>query len=262
MLRSHQKEQSVAVGDRSIPTQGWTDARSCGRVFVLAIAVLLSGCAGLPADLSPSSTSVSPTQTPAPQVSPRVEPTASAPQVIAATSADPVPATSAELWALLQQAQTRSYALLLRHAIAPGTGDPANFQLNDCSTQRNLSEEGRQQARQLGQAMRDRAIPVARVLSSQWCRSLETAELLDVGGVEPFPVINSFFQDRSNATPQTNQLRQFLIENQATPGVIVLVTHQVNITELSQIVPQSGEAVVMRVVDGDRLQVLGRLPPP
>jgi len=80
------------------------------------------------------------------------------------------------------------YVAVMRHAIAPGTGDPSNFRLGDCQTQRNLSETGRQQARRLGQLLRDRQVPVTRVLSSQWCRCLETAKLLDLGQVEPFLV--------------------------------------------------------------------------
>ncbi|HIK16487.1 MAG TPA: histidine phosphatase family protein [Leptolyngbyaceae cyanobacterium M33_DOE_097] len=83
------------------------------------------------------------------------------------------------------------YVAVMRHAIAPGTGDPGNFRLGDCQTQRNLSETGRQQARRLGQLLRDRQVPVTRVLSSQWCRCLETARLLDLGQVEPFPILTA-----------------------------------------------------------------------
>lgn len=102
-------------------------------------------------------------------------------------------APEAALWTKLTEANEETYVVLLRHAIAPGTGDPANFQLNDCATQRNLSESGRQQARDIGAAFRDRNIPVVEVLSSQWCRCLETAELVDIAPVEPFPPLNSFF---------------------------------------------------------------------
>lgn len=101
------------------------------------------------------------------------------------------------LWQRPAQADEETYVVLLRHAIAPGTGDPENFQLDDCSTQRNLSEEGRQQAIAIGKAFQSRNVPVKAVLSSQWCRCLETAELMNVGPVEPFSALNSFFRDRN-----------------------------------------------------------------
>jgi len=164
-----------------------------------------------------------------------------------------------ELWSLLQQAEAH-YAVLIRHAIAPGTGDPPNFQLEDCSTQRNLSEDGRQQARQMGEAFRSRNIPIDSVLSSQWCRCLETAELMNLGEVEPFPPLNSFFNDRSTANEQTVQVQQFLLENRDIPGVTILVSHQVNITALSDVFPPSGGAVVLQIEDDNPLTILGQLP--
>jgi hypothetical protein len=89
--------------------------------------------------------------------------------------------------------------LLIRHAEAPGTGDPEDFRLGECSTQRNLSKAGSDQARAVGDWLRDRGVERARVYSSQWCRCLETAELLDLGPVAELPGLNSFFdrpQDR------------------------------------------------------------------
>ena len=162
------------------------------------------------------------------------------------------------LWTKLMEANEETYVVLLRHAIAPGTGDPANFQLDDCSTQRNLSDAGRQQAREIGEAFRDRNIPVSKVLTSQWCRCLETAELMDIAPVEPFPLLNSFFRDRSTAETQTTQVEEYIAANEDSSGVIVMVTHQVNITALSDIFPQSGSAVVMQSSDG-QLEVLGQL---
>jgi phosphohistidine phosphatase SixA len=162
--------------------------------------------------------------------------------------------TAAELWQRLQQPGDMLYVVLLRHALAPGTGDPANFQLEDCSTQRNLSDEGRAQARQIGQAFRDRGVAVQQVLSSQWCRCLETAELMDVGTVIPYPALNSFFRDRRTAEAQTTETKQFFL-TQETPGVIVMVTHQVNITGITDIVPRSGEAVVVQVDEGGLTQI-------
>lgn len=192
---------------------------------------------------------------------------------LSSTPASPMPTTRAaaeverselerspeELWALLQQADERRFALLIRHATAPGTGDPPNFKLEDCSTQRNLSEEGRQQAIRIGEAFRSRNISVRRVLSSQWCRCLETAERMNLGKVEPFPPLNSFFGDRSKTDEQTAQVQQFLLE-QTVPGVVVMVSHQVNITALSDIFPRSGEAVVIEIGADNLLTILGQIP--
>jgi phosphohistidine phosphatase SixA len=168
--------------------------------------------------------------------------------------------TEQELWTRLQQATDQTYVVIFRHAIAPGTGDPSGFVLHDCSTQRNLSEEGRQQAIHIGDAFRDRNIPVTHVFSSQWCRCLETARLLNLGEVQPLPALNSFFGDRTQSVEQTAKVRQVLLENSDEPGVIVLVTHQVNITALSDVVPQSGEAIVMQIND-NQLKILGQLQP-
>lgn len=170
----------------------------------------------------------------------------------------PSSATEEALWTQLMEADEETYVVLLRHAIAPGTGDPANFQLNDCSTQRNLSEAGRQQAREIGEAFRDRNIPVTKVLSSQWCRCLETAELMNIAPVEPFSPLNSFFRDRSTTETQTTQIKDYIAANKASSGVIVMVTHQVNVTALSDIFPQSGSAVIVQMNDG-QLDVLGQL---
>ncbi|MFE4106123.1 histidine phosphatase family protein [Almyronema epifaneia] len=163
------------------------------------------------------------------------------------------------LWSLLQQAETH-YFVLIRHAFAPGTGDPANFQLNDCSTQRNLSAVGQAQARRTGAAFKQRNIAVRQVLSSQWCRCLETAELMEIGTVQPFAPLNSFFGDRRPQGPQqTAQIRAFMREQTANAGVTVMVTHAVNITALSGASVASGEMVVIQVDRQNQLEVLGQI---
>ena len=149
--------------------------------------------------------------------------------------------------------------VMMRHALAPGTGDPPNFRLEDCSTQRNLSAQGRAQARRIGEAFRRRGVKVAKVLSSQWCRCLETARLMNLGAVEPFAPLNSFFRDRSTQTKQTTEVREFIAANRNTVGAIILVTHQVNITALTDIVPQSGESVVLRANQQNQVEVIGRI---
>jgi phosphohistidine phosphatase SixA len=148
----------------------------------------------------------------------------------------------------------------MRHAIAPGGGDPPGFRLDDCATQRNLSEEGRNQARSIGESFRSRGIPVDRVLTSQWCRCRETAELLDLSPVEEYAVLNSFFSDRSTADSQTEALRRFVGETDPQ-GNILLVTHQVNITGLTGVFPASGEMVVVRPDGKGGFLLVGRLRP-
>jgi broad specificity phosphatase PhoE len=116
------------------------------------------------------------------------------------------------LWAALADG---GHVALMRHALAPGTGDPNDFRLGDCSTQRNLDQTGREQARRTGQAFRERGVIVGQVLSSQWCRCLETAKLLALGEVYPFPPLNSFFGDRERAPKQTAAVRALLANTDA-----------------------------------------------
>jgi phosphohistidine phosphatase SixA len=152
---------------------------------------------------------------------------------------------------------------ILRHALAPGTGDPENFQLGDCSTQRNLDARGRAQSRAIGAALRAAGITADRVLTSQWCRSAETARLLGLGPVVEEPALNSFFADRSTRSAQTEATRRLLaaLPREATA---ILVSHQVNITALTGIYPRSGEVVVIEVNEAGDVLPIGRflLPPP
>lgn len=149
--------------------------------------------------------------------------------------------------------------VLMRHALAPGTGDPAGFRLGDCSTQRTLDASGRRQAREIGAVFRDRQVPVARVLTSQWCRCTETAALLDLAPVEEEPLLNSFFGAGERGPAQLAGLRRLLAELPRDGDTLVMVTHQVVITGLTEIFPASGEMVVLRLVDGGGYAVEGRL---
>lgn len=175
-------------------------------------------------------------------------------------------------FALPNQANTASLAawqalkapdsiVLFRHALAPGGGDPAGFVPGDCSTQRNLSEEGRQQAQRIGESLRRNSVNVTGVWHSAWCRTRDTARLAFPGLAAPDlraePVFNSFFNDRNDEPAQTAAARKLLLGWRG-PGTLVVVTHQVNITALTGIVPQSGEGVVMQRKGGE-LVVLGRL---
>src|SRR3954462_5403884 len=135
---------------------------------------------------------------------------------------------------------------LLRHAQAPGTGDPPGFRLGDCSTQRNLSSEGREQARRIDAQFTANHIPIERVLSSEWCRCLETARLAFGDRVEPFPALNSFFSKQDVEGAQTRAVRALVEGLRAHAGVLVLVTHQLNSTSLTGLFPADGEILVLR----------------
>jgi broad specificity phosphatase PhoE len=155
-------------------------------------------------------------------------------------------------------------ALLLRHARAPGTGDPEGFRLGDCRSQRNLDADGRDQARRLGDRLREalaaQALSVVAVWASPWCRTLETAALAFPGqSVEPRAAWASFFAERDREPRLTQAAQGELGAFAAAPsgGVLVVVTHQVNISALTGIVPASGEGVWVRGRAGAP-QVLGR----
>jgi phosphohistidine phosphatase SixA len=149
--------------------------------------------------------------------------------------------------------------LLIRHALAPGIGDPENFQLGDCATQRNLSDEGRQQARAIGRWLRSRGIQHARVYSSQWCRCLETAALLDLGPVAELPALNSFFENPAERNGRLAELQRFLAAQPRDGGLLVLVTHQVTISAVSGTFADSGTGVLMALGDAGRLERIGAL---
>lgn len=147
--------------------------------------------------------------------------------------------------------------VLLRHAVAPGTGDPAHLRLGDCATQRNLSSAGRRQAAGIGARLRAAGLVEVPVYSSQWCRSLETARILDVGPVTELPALNSFFGAREREGEYVEAMRAWIAAADLSRPV-VLVTHQVNITALTGVVPASGEMLIVRR-KADGLEVLARL---
>ncbi len=159
----------------------------------------------------------------------------------------------------LDAARAPGVVLLMRHATAPGTGDPSGMRLGDCSTQRNLSDAGRDEARAIGARLRDAGISFGQILASEWCRTTETANLLGLGPATPFPPANSFFGNRATADQQTAQVLDHLAALPEGDRVLI-VTHQVNITALTGITPRSGEIVVARH-SASGLEVLGRLPP-
>ncbi|MDP3606230.1 MAG: histidine phosphatase family protein [Polaromonas sp.] len=182
-----------------------------------------------------------------------------APFLGAALLAASASAAAADAWPELNQAGT---IVLFRHATAPGIGDPANFKLNDCPTQRNLDDKGRAEARKLGEQFRSRKINVGAVLTSQWCRTRDTAHLaFGKEAVKDEPAFNSFFSRSAGISDaQTAQARTILARWRG-PGTLVVVTHQVNITALTGVSSASAEGVVLRPAADGSLQVLGRVTP-
>ncbi len=152
--------------------------------------------------------------------------------------------------------------IALRHALAPGTFDPPNFTLGDCSTQRNLSEAGRAQARRIGQWFQARGLPPATVRSSPWCRCVDTATLA-FGRTEPWPALGS----PRGSPEQTNadhlqQLRSALAAASAQRGRFeAWVTHMFVLSDLTQQGSSSGEGLVLRADASGAVQVLARLAP-
>ncbi|MEL7014159.1 MAG: histidine phosphatase family protein [Pseudomonadota bacterium] len=146
--------------------------------------------------------------------------------------------------------------VLMRHALAPGTGDPANFALDDCSTQRNLDARGRAQASRIGDELRDRGIEFDAVWTRQWCRCRETAQLLALAPVTDEPALNSFFRTRSRGPVQSASVIEALTKRDI--GRVLLVTHQVNVTALTDIFPASGEMIVAELGETG-LEVTGRI---
>ncbi len=153
----------------------------------------------------------------------------------------PAAATEAG-WALLRQG---GKIVLLSHAQAPGTGDPANFDIEKCGTQRNLSERGRLQARRIGALFAARAAPIEEVLSSRYCRCLDTArQAFDDRLVKPFEALDSIEARNADSAAQSNEVLE-LLRDYTGSGNLVLVTHKANIAALTGVNPRDAEAVIV-----------------
>ena len=140
--------------------------------------------------------------------------------------------------------------IFLRHALAPGNGDPKTFDLNDCRTQRNLDETGRRQARAIGKRIAAAKLNLAGIYSSEWCRCLETAQLLDLGAVTPFDGLNSFYQ---NLAPRDATLAKLMLKLDNLPrdgAPVIMVTHYVTIQAVANIAVPSGGAVLYDLTTG------------
>jgi phosphohistidine phosphatase SixA len=150
---------------------------------------------------------------------------------------------------LVNELSDGQHVLLMRHADAPGYGDPAGYQLDQCSTQRNLGDNGKKQAILIGEWLKKQGITSADILSSPWCRCMDTAKLLNLGPVQISPVLGSFFDDMSLEKQQTKALEKLiqsrLKENSKTP--LILVTHHVNIQAYTGKVVNVGDMVLVKV---------------
>ncbi|HYD94966.1 MAG TPA: histidine phosphatase family protein [Noviherbaspirillum sp.] len=164
--------------------------------------------------------------------------------------------------ALWKQLAAGGYVLLMRHAqTEPGVGDPPGFTLGDCSTQRNLSGDGRAQAARTGEAFRARGIRLDEVRSSAWCRCTDTATLA-FGRASVWPALNSLFDAPEKRETQSAQVLA-LAAGVSPPRNLMLVTHQVNITALTGEAVASGEIIIARPArKGRGLTLVGRLKVP
>jgi len=132
--------------------------------------------------------------------------------------------------------------IFMRHALAPGIGDPNNFKIGDCSTQRNLNETGIAQAVLIGKQLKEKSIQFNKIYSSQWCRCYQTATLLDLGKVHEFAGLNSIFQNFVSRKETLQKLEQKLSEISLSK-LVIFVTHQVNIQAITKKNAASGEMV-------------------
>ena len=165
------------------------------------------------------------------------------------------------IWDKLQGSAPKGYVLLMRHSYAPGVGDPDNFKLNDCSTQRNLSDVGRQDAKDVGEWLQRREIKIFRVETSRWCRAKETAQLLGLGKVRLNKNLDSLFEEADALNhPQTAAVRKQIQNHRNKSGLLVLVGHYVNIAALTGVGVASGEGILIKASAQGEFKVFGATP--
>ena len=146
--------------------------------------------------------------------------------------------------------------LFMRHALAPGNGDPSHFDISECATQRNLDEVGRRQARKIGAQIAQLGISFKSVYSSQWCRCLETARLLEQGTVTELSGLNSFYQGIVPRDETLHSLRQFLAGLDRNDKPVLMVTHVVTISAITGMSVSSGGAVAYDVETGEAIEII------
>ena len=141
------------------------------------------------------------------------------------------------------------HVLLIRHADAPGYGDPAGYVISQCSTQRNLGDYGKKQAKAIGSWLNKQGIDKAQMISSPWCRCSDTARLMDLGPVKIEPSLGSFFDDMSLEKKQTKELEQLIKSelDKQTKVPVILVTHHVNIRAYMGKNVSQGDMILVKV---------------
>lgn len=165
------------------------------------------------------------------------------------------------IWDKLQGSAPKGYVLLMRHSYAPGVGDPDNFKVNDCSTQRNLSDVGRQDAKDVGEWLQRREIKIFRVETSRWCRAKETAQLLGLGKVRLNKNLDSLFEEADALNHrQTAAVRKQVQNHRNKTGLLVLVGHYVNIAALTGVGVASGEGILLKASAQGEFKVFGATP--
>jgi len=170
-------------------------------------------------------------------------------------------ANELEIWDKLQGTNPKGYVLLLRHTLAPGVGDPENFKLNDCSTQRNLSQLGRDDAKAVGDWLKRRDIKISRVESSRWCRAKQTAQLLGIGKVRLNSNLDSLFDSQDPAKAiQTVRVKKQIVDWRNKSGLLVLVGHFINIGAVAGVGVDSGEGVLVKADSKGKITVVGLTP--
>jgi len=159
------------------------------------------------------------------------------------------------LWELLRAG---GQVVLWRHAqTVPGSGDPTGFRIDDCATQRNLSPEGREQARRIGEVLRARGVRVGAVLTSRWCRAVDTAQLA-FGRHEIWEELNSTFHDRSRQAAQSAAVRKRMAAHRG-PDNLFLVGHGSNIIDAIGTYPGQGGMVIVTPGGANGFRVAGTL---
>ena len=167
--------------------------------------------------------------------------------------------SDAESSEMIARLRAGGHILMIRHALAPGSGDPDNFKIGDCSTQRNLNETGRAQARDIGNWLRRNGVTSARVYSSQWCRCLETAKLMQLGAVKALPALNSFYERIQDREPNISALKDFIYRQSMDGQLIVFVTHFVTIGAITGEQVSSGRGVLLELKEDASYSVVGKL---
>ena len=151
--------------------------------------------------------------------------------------------------ALADDLKDGQHVLLMRHADAPGYGDPAGYVIGQCPTQRNLGDYGKKQAKAVGSWLRRQGVSKAQIFSSPWCRCSDTAQLLDLGSVRMEASLGSFFDDMSLEKKQTKELEQLIKSelDKQSKLPIILVTHHVNIRAFMGKNVSQGDVVLVKV---------------